>query len=211
MRHEGRNLHLILIETHHHVCRETPKLADFLYALCQANETNIDAFCSILDTTILVLLAYNRNHGVRNCHIWWSLHLMFFSLTGTGRNKGKNSPSELISGSRQSLLNCYSGFHLSTNTVPLLGEEIVLENRKKIKLHTQLCSTVPNLTNHCWLKRQSFSGFPVRSQLVLLWIFLLHGNEAEVHRERQMARSNVTYPNVHVRQRAFWHTSQAES
>lgn len=80
------------------------------------------------------------------------------------------------------------------------------------KIYTQNCVQQCQIwLSQCWLKRQSFSGFPVRSQLVLLWIFLLHGNEAEVHRERQMVRSNVTYPNVHVRQRAFWHTSQSQS
>lgn len=114
-------------------------------------------------------------------------------------------------GSCQPLLNCHSGFHLSMNAAWLLGEEMAAEQQQK-KLQTHNCVRWCQVwLSQCWLKRQSFSGFPIRSQLVLLWIFLLHGNEAEVHRERQMARSNVTYPNVHVRQRAFWHPSQSQS
>lgn len=123
--------------------------------------------------------------------------------------KGKNIPLKLKSDSIQPLLNCYGSFCLTVNAVPLLGEETVAEKQNKI---THNCVEPCQIwLSQCRLKRHSFSDFPVRSQLVFLWIFLLHGNEAEVLRERQMVRSNVIYPNVHVRQRAFWHTSWAES
>lgn len=211
MGYEGCSLHLTHRGTHHCVCKGAPKLAAFLYALCQVNKTNVDTICFILVTTTLVLLAYISNQGLGNCLVSDGVFSSCYSaLPEEEETKERNSPPKLMFGSCQPLLNCHSGFHLSMNTAQLLGEEMATEQQQKN--YTQNCVQQCQIwLSQCWLKRQSFSGFPVRSQLVLLWIFLLHGNEAEVQRERQMARSNVTYPNVHVRQRAFWHMSQSPS
>lgn len=209
MGYEGHSLRLTHRGTHHHVWKAAPKLAAFLYALCQVNKPNIDSVCFNLVTTTLVLLACISNQGLGNCPIWWSL-LLLFNLIRRGRNKGrkKKSRPKLMLGSCQPLLKCHGAFIFLRTLHDCWGKRWWQSNNRKIT-HTELCSTVPNPTLPVLVKKAKFLRLPVRSQLVLLWIFLLHGNEAEVHGERQMARSNVTYPNVHVRQRAFWHTSRS--
>lgn len=54
----------------------------------------------------------------------------YSALTEQEETKGKNIPLKLKSDSSQTFLNCYGGFHLTMNVVPLLGEEMVVEQQQ---------------------------------------------------------------------------------